>query len=66
VLELLLQVKHAYTHFRMTMHAYHCRHIGGEPRAIECADWAWTTITDLDAYALSTADRKIVAALRKV
>ena len=65
VLEPFLQVEHAYTHFRMTMHVFHCLHTGGDPQTIECADWAWTTISGLDAYALSTADRKVVAALRK-
>lgn len=59
----LLAIDHAYTHFRMTLHAYHCRHTGGEPEPIECADWAWTTIDDLDTYALSAADRKIASAL---
>jgi len=65
VLSPLVEVKHAYTHFRMTMHVFHCRHMGGDPQAIECAAWAWTNLEGLDAYALSTADRKAVAALRE-
>ncbi len=64
VVEPFLDVEHAYTHFRMTMHVFHCRHTGGEPRAIECADWTWTCIGSLDKYALSTADRKVIDALR--
>ena len=27
-----MTVKHAYTHFRMTLHVYHCQHAGGEPQ----------------------------------
>jgi A/G-specific adenine glycosylase len=65
VLEKLLALDHAYTHFRMTMHVFHCRHTRGRPKAIECADWTWTTIDSLRDYALSTADRKTLAALRE-
>ena len=57
-------IDHAYTHFRITLHTYHCRHVGGEPRAIDCADWAWIRTDELDAYAFPTADRRILDALR--
>jgi len=63
--EPFVEIYPAYTHFRMTLHAHHCRYVGGKPRAIECSDWAWSTLEGLDAYALSTADRKLVAALRR-
>jgi A/G-specific adenine glycosylase len=65
VLDPLTRVEHAYTHFRMTMHVFHCRHTSGTPRAIECADWAWARIEDLGDYAVSTADRKAIEALRR-
>jgi A/G-specific adenine glycosylase len=58
-----VQIDHAYTHFRITLYTYHCRHIGGDPRAIDCADWAWIRPDELDAYAFPTADRKILDAL---
>ena len=59
-----IRIEHAYTHFRITLHTYHCRHVGGEPRAIDCADWAWIRTDELEKYAFPTADRKILAALR--
>ncbi|MGB2982701.1 MAG: A/G-specific adenine glycosylase [Candidatus Bipolaricaulia bacterium] len=65
VIEPFMQLDHAYTHFRMTLHAYHCRHTGGDPQAIECADWAWVGLDGIDAYALSTADRRILAELQE-
>jgi len=65
VLTAVTRIEHAYTHFRMTMHVFHCRHTSGEPRSIECADWAWVSIEELDVYALSVADRKTVVALRE-
>jgi len=58
-----VQIDHAYTHFRITLYTYHCRHIGGDPRAIDCADWAWIRPDELDNYAFPTADRRILEAL---
>lgn len=56
-------VKHAYTHFRITLHAFHARANGGEPQDIGTAGHAWVTIADLDNYAFAAADRQIIAAL---
>lgn len=63
IIEPFMAIKHAYKHFRVTLHVFHCRHTKGEPRAIECADWTWAHPTKLGAYAFPTADREILAAL---
>jgi A/G-specific adenine glycosylase len=63
--ELLTVVKHAYSHFRITLHVFDVVHIGGEPRTAEVEDFAWVTLDDLDAYTFGKADRQIVAALRE-
>jgi A/G-specific adenine glycosylase len=60
-----MHIDHAYTHFRITLYVYHCRHASGQPQAIECADWAWVRADELDAYAFPTADRRILDALRE-
>jgi A/G-specific adenine glycosylase len=57
------KVEHAYTHFRVTLHFYHCHHTGGSPTAIECDEWTWARVEDLDRYAFPTADRKVLTAL---
>lgn len=57
-------VKHAYTHFRITLHAFACHPLRGEPQALGVADWAWVSLDELDAYAFPAADRRIIAALR--
>jgi A/G-specific adenine glycosylase len=59
------EVKHAYTHFRITLHAFHARHIGGEPQHIGVADHAWVTLADVDRYAFAVTDRKVIASLRQ-
>jgi A/G-specific adenine glycosylase len=60
----LTTVKHAYTHFRITLHAFHARHTGGRPQHLGVADHAWVTLDDLDNYAFAVTDRKIIDALR--
>jgi A/G-specific adenine glycosylase len=58
-------IKHAYTHFRITLYAFECQHVSGEPGAIECADWAWVALGDLDSYAFAVTDQQIIAVLRE-
>ena len=58
-----MQVKHAYTHFRMTPHVFHCVHDAGEPQALANSEWAWVPIGDLGHLAFPTADRKIIERL---
>ncbi len=57
-------IKHAYSHFRITLYVYECRIVAGEPQCLECADWAWVQVEALDDYAMPTTDRRIVAILR--
>ena len=57
-------VKHAYSHFRITLYAFACRYLGGEPQTIGCAAWTWTSLAELDRYAFPVTDQKIIAMLR--
>jgi A/G-specific adenine glycosylase len=56
-------INHAYTHGRITLYAFACEHIAGEPRALECADWAWASLGELDQFAFPVTDQKIIAML---
>ena len=38
--EPLVSIKHAFTHFRITLHAMHATHRAGEPQHLEVADYA--------------------------
>jgi A/G-specific adenine glycosylase len=58
------RVKHAYTHFRITLHAFECRLRKGRPRAIGASDWRWVKWDELDDFAFAVTDRKIIQALR--
>jgi len=56
-------VKHAYTHFRMTLYAFRCCLVAGEPRCLDCAAFRWVARAELEALPMSVADRKIAQSL---
>jgi len=58
-------VRHAYSHFRITLHAFECRAQPGRARAIACDAVKWVHLADLDDYAFPKANHKIIAALRE-
>ena len=62
--DFVTSIKHAYTHFRITLHAFHAQHLSGKPQHLGVADHAWVTLADLDRYAFAVTDQKIIAALR--
>lgn len=64
--EPFMAMQHAYTHFRMTLHVFHCRHTKGKPQSIDVADWTWAHPNELKAFAFPTADRKILSALKNM
>ncbi|MGD0707548.1 MAG: A/G-specific adenine glycosylase [Anaerolineaceae bacterium] len=66
--ELLAEIKvgeyvgefnHAYTHFRVTLHAYHCTLAGGEPRPVEASDLQWVSLNELAGFPMGKLDRRI-------
>ncbi len=60
---LFVRVKHAFTHFKITLHAYECQHIDGDPQATGVHDFRWVTLDDFDQYSFGKADRQVIAAL---
>ncbi|MDL1902750.1 A/G-specific adenine glycosylase [Anaerolineae bacterium CFX9] len=63
--ELFTVVRHAFTHFRITLHAFTCRHSGGEPQAIGAQAFAWVMPDELERYSFGKADRRVIEALRQ-
>ncbi|MGE4488404.1 MAG: A/G-specific adenine glycosylase [Kiritimatiellales bacterium] len=61
--DFLMTVKHAYSHFTMTMHVYFTKIISGRPRPIHCADYCWVKVPDLGKFAYSKADLQVVERL---
>jgi A/G-specific adenine glycosylase len=55
--------RHAYTHFRITLHAFLCTLDGKEPRPLEAEEIAWVTPHDLANYPMGKVDRLIARKL---
>ncbi|MFQ5709066.1 MAG: A/G-specific adenine glycosylase [bacterium] len=58
-----LTVKHAYTHFRITLFSFQCQLVRGVPQPRNAIDWSWVSPHDLPNYAFPKANKKILDAL---
>jgi len=56
--------KHAYTHFKIVLHAFICSLNGGQtPEALECSDLVWVGLDELEKYPMGKVDRRIAKRL---
>jgi len=55
--------RHAYTHFRITLHAFYCTLLTGEPQNLEHTELAWVSPENLSAYPMGKIDRQIAGIL---
>ncbi len=56
--------QHAYTHFKVTLHAFTCElSNGSQPRPIQALDLRWVAPEDLPAFPMGKIDRQIAARL---
>lgn len=54
-------VRHAYTHFKITLHAYACEAASGPASAHVSDEVRWVTPAELQEYPFPTANRKVIA-----
>lgn len=58
--------KHAYTHFKITLHAFLCFPATGEvPQPLEADGLAWVTLKELEDYPMGKVDRLIARKIMK-
>ncbi len=58
--------RHAYTHFKITLHAFVCVLAPGDvPQPLEAADLVWVPLSELAAYPMGKVDRRIADRIRK-
>ncbi len=58
--------QHAYTHFRITLHAFMCDLLDGhQPMPIECEEVAWAGLDQLEEFPMGKVDRLIAQRLLK-
>jgi A/G-specific adenine glycosylase len=59
--EALNTYRHAYTHFRVTVHSFRCHWQAGspEPQRLQVRDFVWVKTDELDKYPMGKVDRQI-------
>ena len=57
--------QHAFTHFRITLHAFHCILVGGEPQPLEASELRWVPPDELGQFPMGKVDRMISKELDK-
>ena len=61
----LITVNHAYSHFKVTLNVFNCRHLSGEPQTIECDEVKWVTLDEIDSYPFPKANGQIINAIKE-
>ncbi len=56
--------RHAYTHFKVTLHAFKCRpEETSRPQALQVQNWRWVKPDELETYPMGKIDRQIASHL---
>lgn len=61
----LAVVRHAYSHFEVTLRVFKCRFLGGSARAIGCEEVRWARPADLTRLPFPSANVRIIEAIRR-
>lgn len=56
-------IEHEYPGRHVLLHFFRCALAAGEPRAIQCAEWAWVTPDELPRYEFLPADAPLIEEL---
>ncbi len=59
----IISINHAYTHFKITLHAFECEFISGRPQALQVQDFKWVRMSEFKRYAFAKTDLKIISAI---
>jgi A/G-specific adenine glycosylase len=57
-------IKHTYTHFKITLHAFNCRVISGEPQARSATELKWVHLKDVDQYPFPKANISLLELIK--
>ncbi|RAP34215.1 A/G-specific adenine glycosylase [Candidatus Marinamargulisbacteria bacterium SCGC AG-439-L15] len=56
-------VKHAYTHFKITLHAYEADWVSGKEKPVSADELRWVPLTELNDYPFPKANKRVLEAL---
>jgi A/G-specific adenine glycosylase len=60
----ITSIDHAYTHFKITLHAFECELISGKPQTLQVEDFKWVRRSELEKYAFAKTDLRIIEAVK--
>ncbi len=60
----LITIEHAYTHFKVTLNVFNCKHLSGDPQPLESDEVKWVTLDEIDQYPFPKANSQIIEAMR--
>lgn len=63
--EQVVTIKHSYTHFKITLYAFYCWVVRGQPQALHVADWRWVSLAEIERFPFARTDLQIIRALRR-
>jgi len=61
--EKFMDLKHAYSHFKITLHAYWCTIKTGTPKPKSSTDLKWVTLEEIDDYPFPKANKVLIEKL---
>ncbi len=61
--EHFLSLDHAYSHFKITLHLFHCQPASGRPKPLGCEEPRFVPLEELDAYPFPQANRRALEQL---
>ncbi len=61
----LITIEHAYTHFKVTLNVFNCKHLSGDPQPLESDEVKWVTLDEIDEYPFPKANSQIIKAIRE-
>ena len=59
----ITSIPHAYSHFRITLHAFHCSLVSGTPFSTQSLPVTWIVAEKMQDYAFPRANRKLIEQL---
>ena len=59
-IEKLASIQHDYPHVCLTLHAFLCEHLSGEPKMIECQDVRWVPAQQLPSFKFPPANESLL------
>ena len=61
----LITIDHAYTHFKVTLNVFNCKHLSGEPQPLESDEVKWVALDEINEYPFPKANGQIIEALKQ-